>query len=33
MDNPPKVLAAGLTDSERAAIDANQVPSHNEIRG
>ena len=27
-----KILAAaGLTDTERAAIDANQVPSHDEI--
>ena len=25
------LAAAGLTDSERAAIDANQVPSHDEI--
>ena len=25
------LAAAGLTDTERAAIDANQVPSHEEI--
>jgi GrpB-like predicted nucleotidyltransferase (UPF0157 family) len=26
-----KILAAGLTEAERAAIDANQMPSHDEV--
>jgi GrpB-like predicted nucleotidyltransferase (UPF0157 family) len=26
-----KILAAGLTDAEHASIDANQVPSHDEV--